>query len=76
MPKLRCSNESCRDHPTTPLFKIENAVVLCDENLTVSLLDLERSIKPRAWEYHDVRFLCDHCLSDAEIEGEDNAEAA
>ena len=77
MIKLRCSSESCRnDNGPHSLFKVENAAVLCDENLVVSLRELERSLEPRFWEDHDIRFLCDHCLSYAEVEGEEDAEAA
>lgn len=77
MTKLRCSNESCsNNNKSHPLFRVENAVVLCNENLVVSLRELERSLEPRFWEDHDIRFLCDHCLSYAEVEGEEDAEAA
>ena len=79
MIKLRCSSESCRkDNGPHSLFQVENAAVLCNENLVVSLRELERSLKPRSWEEHDIRFLCDHCLSyaEVEVEGEENAEAA
>ena len=79
MPKLRCSNESCSNNNSShPLFSVENATVLCNENLVVSLRELERSLEPRFWEDNDIRFICDHCLSyaEVEVEGEEDAEAA